>query len=669
MSINLSTTRMRVSTVNSIINYFANSLQNNMYFFVGDSLPHSNNMLQDVPTDVDGCYTLPYQNMIMGKQLIQNSFISCIANYPYVSNTVFAMYDNQDQNLFNGEIFYTIVNAGSFYHVFKCLDNNNGSPSTVQPDYTQIVGANTVLYQTSDGYRWKYMCSVDSNIVNAAGTSVYFPLTPNTVVSNAAVPGSIDICLVEFGGKLYNNWILGSFATSDIAIAGDPTIFNCSNNIVSTTNGYYSNCILYLTSGPGIGQFSIINTSFSNNTGTYFKLNNAFTIQPTNGTTYQLYPQCIIQGTGREPQQVIARALVNATASNSIYRIEILQRGIGFANTLGAFVYANTTVGVTSNAVIRPILPPPGGHGSSQQVELNATTLMIYTSLNSSEGNTLITTNQYQQIGLLVNPIFSNSHLTMAFVTSTFLAGETGYLVNPVQIQAQCTIQSGNNFLSTNNGSFSTQFGANSPVLLVSNNATTAQLAFVNNVVNANFLFLQSNVNFSCTSVIAYNPNIYGNVVISTVNSLTDIYVTNCPATMFAGSFLFGVTSGSYGFIGQIQRNDVTKGLNTFIQLYKYSVTIVSGSFIQNEEVMQGNTSGFYHSGNTGTIYLSGVNGVVFLSGQNLVGQQSGAMAQITKIYPQELIFGSGEVFYVENINPITRQQNQQESFRLAFSF
>lgn len=668
MATNLATVQYHVQAANSFIGQFANTLQNAAYFFVADCLTHSSNIIQPANTDVFDVYNKTYSGIVFGKKLTPNNFILAITNYPYTPNTVYAMYDDKDPLLLT-EQHYTIVNAGSFSHVFRVLDNNNGSPSTIQPDFTQITGANTIIYQTSDGYRWKYLYSVDATTIFNVGTPQYFPFVPNTQVSSAAVAGTIDICKIIQPGVLYNNWTKGILRTSDIAVGGNPTIFNLSNNQVSTVNGFYNQCIMYLTSGGGIGQFAVVNSSFSNTTGNFLQIANGFPIVPTNGSTFEVYPQLQVVGPGTETQEVIARALVNSISSNSIYRVEVLQRGIGFANVVSANVLANSVVGVGTPAQIRPILSPPGGHGFNMYAELNATNLIIWQQFSGSESNTIPITNQYQQIGILFNPTFSNVHLTLINTTFPFQAGETASLINPVQAQPLCNVQISNNYVQSNTGSFLTQFQANSPVLLVSNTGLLSQMCVVNNVVNSSFMFLTSNVNFSCTNVIIYYPNIYANIAVTQINSITDMYVANVPGTMITNGAIVGLVSGAFATINSVVRNDVSKGFNTFIQLNKYSITTVSGAFIQNEAVLQGNTSGIYHSGNTGTIYLTNIIGNIVLSGQNIVGQQSGAIAQITKIYPQELVYGTGHILYVEDISPILRQTNQQEAFKLVYNF
>ncbi len=67
----------------------------------------------------------------------------------------------------------------------------------------------------------------------------------------------------------------------------------------------------------------------------------------------------------------------------------------------------------------------------------------------------------------------------------------------------------------------------------------------------------------------------------------------------------------------------------------------------------------------TGNI-LSGTN---FLGSQfTLVGNSSGAVANVNNKYFPEVVYGSGKVLYVENVTPVTRN-NQIENLQLAINY
>src|SRR6266705_2636016 len=78
------------------------------YLFVGDFLPHSNNVLQPLYENPSNTYISTYQNMIMGKFIANTDISFGVAYNPWVANTVFNMYDDQDANL-STELFFVIT--------------------------------------------------------------------------------------------------------------------------------------------------------------------------------------------------------------------------------------------------------------------------------------------------------------------------------------------------------------------------------------------------------------------------------------------------------------------------------------------------------------------------------------------------------------------------------
>ena len=237
---------LKVQTAKDFVESFSN---NQYYMFVGDHTDHSNSAVANVNASESSVFYNPHQNMIFGKKIAQNSVAVTIKNYSYESNTVYTMYD--DQIDLENEQFYVVVNADSYSHVYKCLDNNNNAPSTVEPNFADIFAGNTVLYQTADGYRWKYMYSVSSADVSKKATADYFPVVANNDVSNNTVAGAIDVIKVNNGGKHYNNYFSGTFKVGDINPSGNTYLYNLSGN-VHTTNGYYIGCMMYVKSGVAV---------------------------------------------------------------------------------------------------------------------------------------------------------------------------------------------------------------------------------------------------------------------------------------------------------------------------------------------------------------------------------------------------------------------------------
>jgi hypothetical protein len=114
----------------------------------------------------------------------------------------------------------------SAYAVYKCIENDGNTASTVEPTST----SNSIV-TTGDGYKWKYMYSLTSaETLNFMSTDFIHVSTDSTVTA-AAVDGALDTIEVVAGGSSYS---LSSGATiSAIPIRGDGSSGICSVTISS----------------------------------------------------------------------------------------------------------------------------------------------------------------------------------------------------------------------------------------------------------------------------------------------------------------------------------------------------------------------------------------------------------------------------------------------------
>jgi hypothetical protein len=107
----------------------------------------------------------------------------------------------------------TFVVMNSSYAVYKVIENDGATASTVEPTSTS-----NSIFATSDGYRWKYMYSLTSaETLNFMSTDFIHASTDSTV-SDAAIDGALDTALVVAGGSSYS--VTGS-TISGITIRGD----------------------------------------------------------------------------------------------------------------------------------------------------------------------------------------------------------------------------------------------------------------------------------------------------------------------------------------------------------------------------------------------------------------------------------------------------------------
>ncbi len=672
MATKLLTNTHRLNSAEQIYESIAEPANTAYYLFVGDHAIHSNAELQPLYDNERTITHDAYNNMVFGKRVEYSDARIMIRNVPYVANTKYIMYDDQANNLFD-EDFYVMVDANSYLHVYKCLDNNQNNYSTVEPNFAHVSGSNTYVYQTSDGYRWKYMYSIDSANNDKFSSETLFPVIANTTVVAGAVSGAIDIIKVDGTGRGYDNYATGTFDSDDLRIDGDSTIYGLANTTASSVNGYYTGCICYISTGTGSGQYKTITNYYANATGKFFEIEEEFETPPTNTSEFEIYPEVIIIGSGTQTTNAVARALVNSVASNSIYRVEIFERGEHY-NYAIANAVANTVVQVAANAELRAIYSPYHGHGYNAARELGAKSIAFSIKVANNEANTVPVKNQLQQIGILRNPLFANVAVEHSGLVGSFSPEELVYEVTPVRINANATINTTSALVSCNNADFINQVQAGDWLYLESSNNDNYMLGQVDSIDNASQITLTSNGYFACTDTRIYQSNITSNAYVLTTNS-THVMLANVSGLMSTDDILIGVVSGAKATVNSVSRSGVTKDFETFIQMYKYTGTMSSGTFSENEALYQGSittANAMCHSadidGGILTLYTTAQFGS-FETGEFVIGNTSSAVAEIDAKYEPELVFGSGDILYIENIEPITRSANTNETFQFIFEF
>ena len=175
-----------------------------------------------------------WKNMIGAKRIVGNNIRHAIPRINWTSGTVYSAYDDKldSSELFSAtNDFYVINNE---YHVFKCLDNNNGALSTVMPN----ILVTTTHFQTSDGYIWKYMYSLTAEEKLRFLTPNFMPVKTIEEADNSqqwnvqdnAIDGAIHIIKVTNGGSNYTaNDVV-------VSIAGDGHYANAFAVLNTTSN-------------------------------------------------------------------------------------------------------------------------------------------------------------------------------------------------------------------------------------------------------------------------------------------------------------------------------------------------------------------------------------------------------------------------------------------------
>lgn len=239
---------MAVLTVNQIIDNIDSFINNikklskSYYVFIGRPNPWNNETIApEANVSIEQSELSVYRDMVYGKLIFDNDVSYMIRKINWANNTVYSQYSQYDANLINSNC-YVITDAGE---VYKCIYNKNNSPSIIKPALNSPSG----IFQTIDGYIWKYMYTVETNANTKFTTSSYVPVTVNQQVEQAAIPGTIDYITITNPGNNYQVYEEGFLQGS--ANNGWEVILPTTS---AQVDDYYTGSIIYLKAGGGAGQ-------------------------------------------------------------------------------------------------------------------------------------------------------------------------------------------------------------------------------------------------------------------------------------------------------------------------------------------------------------------------------------------------------------------------------
>ena len=200
------------------------------------------------------------QNEFLEKTLfakkIQNDDINfMIKYYPWQRGVVYSEYD--DNIDLDGLKFYAVVgpndNDTDDYRIYKCLNNNEGVGSESPPTF-DAANVNQI-YETADGYVWKYMYRLTTLQFEGYNALGYIPIDPTATIEPAEVYGGgiseiqVTNAIVNNGYEEKNGLIkrslgrVGSpFTHGDVGLEIDPREQDWNE-----TDNYYAGQYLYAT--------------------------------------------------------------------------------------------------------------------------------------------------------------------------------------------------------------------------------------------------------------------------------------------------------------------------------------------------------------------------------------------------------------------------------------
>lgn len=625
--------------------------QSYVYMFIGKILSwdkthagYSDALVPSPDGDVQGNEFEPWRDMIALDRVIANTDISLGAKrYDWASGEVYTQYDDQDPTITKASAKYYVYTDSA--RVFKCLDNNGGAVSTINPASQLVSTVKHLPFVTADGYRWKYMCTVTSGQGAKWLSTNYIPIrTLNAVPQHTtgytelvgAIPeddnfmdqsdvqknannGALETYVVVSGGAGFTKHSGTVSAATDRALVPgsgtNTTFFSVKSTVLPNIN--FEGAAIFLSNSTYQKGVSVIQSSgglfadiseLKDTPGAIiaagdgeqldsFLVSPAFAdeLAPLSGDTYHIGPNIEVSGDG--PQNADGTGGANAyaicTSSGSISQINAWTTGNNYT-TATIKVIGSDGSGLSARAVI----PPPGGHGSDPVSELGAFNVIISKKLLGAG---------------IDNPVTRGSVIPV---------GSTGAIT-------------GNNFPISN------------------------QFRTVGLVRNP---YIKEDYDASVLSPATGGKNWYANS--SPLHQSTWVVANNTHGavggwTPQADDEIKGIASLATGRV--VEYN--TDGRH-IINITNITANSTGGSFMFNEKIYRLRDEG-------GSTYGEGIyvtaNGWAHSDGSTWPGNLT--PIESTVIYEPDLQPYTGDILYLENRSPITRSKDQSEDIKIIVEF
>ena len=220
------------------------------------------------PTPVDSVGSVDYyvyDDLLSAKKITSSNVSAVIPRRNWTTGTTYDYYRhdygeiNSAGNTITANSGATTLHDATFYvmnstfDVYKVIDNNGDSASTVEPTGNK----STSVFSTGDSYKWKYMYTLSaSEQANFMSTDFIHCSTESTDYSTTA--GAIENVKITAGGSGGSN---GTYTNVDIrgdGTGGKATVVVSSNAVSSVT---------ITTAGSGYTYASILASAIGNVSG------------------------------------------------------------------------------------------------------------------------------------------------------------------------------------------------------------------------------------------------------------------------------------------------------------------------------------------------------------------------------------------------------------------
>jgi len=217
------TNKFRIHNQEQFVESFSEASANVYYMGIGRPQAWTTSTRGDSRTQYEGTDASPltpidsvsqefhtFDDLLAAKRVTSSDVSVVIPRRNWATGTVYDYYRHDYGHYVTGSTS-SVVTADSgatalydatFYvlnsnnNVYKCLDNNSGANSTVEP-----TGTSTSVLSTADGYKWKYMYSLSAAQQTNFLSTDFMAVATNATVAAANTAGAIDIVKIKTAGS------------------------------------------------------------------------------------------------------------------------------------------------------------------------------------------------------------------------------------------------------------------------------------------------------------------------------------------------------------------------------------------------------------------------------------------------------------------------------------
>lgn len=292
--------------------------------------------------------------MLYLKKITPSDVSLVVKRYRWIDGFVFDQWDHtQDMR---DKPFYCV---NSEFNIYKCLNNAQGAPSTVEP-----TGQSFFPIETADGYIWKFMYNIPSFKRTKFSSVAYMPVQ-RALSDSFYNDGAIDEVTVVEAGSGYSDVQLtlvsvvgtttGSGATATISVGplGDIT----DVNITSGGSGYTQGVKIDLGSASGYGA-SLTPVIDSGVITSVTIVDGGYNYLETDTITFRVGGAIVVPHVSRETGSITGTTIIDAGAGYvsaptlTVYDAESVTTGTGLYGNPSAILTAIEYQGEIVDVVI-----------------------------------------------------------------------------------------------------------------------------------------------------------------------------------------------------------------------------------------------------------------------------------------------------------------------------